>query len=78
MSLVIYLCADDFVQSSLLPVVVKNKNEIFKISSSVTKFFECNNEEGNTKITLHALQQKTNVAIYSKDTDALVLMVLCS
>ena len=38
-------------------------------------FFECNNEEGNTRIISHALQQKENVAVYSKYTDVLVLMV---
>ena len=70
-----YLCADDFVESGLLPILVNNKNEIFEISSSVKKFFECNNEEGNTGIIFHALQQRTNVAVYSKDTDVLVLMV---
>ena len=70
-----YLCTDDFVESGLLPILVKNKNEIFEISSSVTKFFECNNEEGNTRIIFHALEQRANVAVYSKDTDVLVLMV---
>ena len=59
----------------MLPTLVNNKNEIFEISSSVTKFFEWNHEEGNTRIILHALQQKTNVAVYSKDTDVLVLIV---
>ena len=54
---------------------VNSKNEIFEISSSATKFFECNHEEGNTRIVFHVLQQKTNVAVYSKDTDVLVLMV---
>ena len=39
------------------------------------EFFECNQEEGNTRITSYALQQKENVAVYSKDTDVLVLMV---
>ena len=39
------------------------------------EFFECNQEEGNTRITPYALQQKENVAVYSKDTDVLVLMV---
>ena len=48
---------------------------MFEISSSVTKLFECKNEEGNTRIIFHASQQKTNVAVYSKDTDVLVLMV---
>ena len=59
----------------MLPILISNKNQIFEISSSVTKFFECNHEESNTRIIFHALQQKTNVAVYSKDTDVLVLMV---
>ena len=50
-------------------------NEIFEISSSVTKFFKCNHEKGDTRIMFHALQQKTNVAVHSKDTDVLILMV---
>ena len=40
-----YLSADDFVKSSLLPTLAKDKDEILKISSSVTKVFECNYEE---------------------------------
>ena len=62
-------------QPGLLPILVNNKNEIFEISSKITKFFECNHEEGNTKTAFHALQQKTNVSVYSKDTDVLILMV---
>ena len=31
-------------------------------------FPKCASEEGYTGITLHALQQKTNVVVYSKDT----------
>ena len=45
------------------------------MSGSVIKFFEGNNEESNTKIIFHALQQKPHVAVYSKVTDVLVLMV---
>ena len=40
-----YLSADDFVKSSLLPTLAKDKDETLKISSSVTKVFECNYEE---------------------------------
>ena len=72
---VTHLCAYDFVQSGLLPILVNNENEIFKISSSVTKVFECNHEEGDTRIIFHVLQQKTNVTVYSKDTGVFVLMV---
>ena len=70
-----YLCADDFVQSSPLPILVNNENETFKISSSATKVFKCNHEEADTTMIFHALQQKTNVVVCSKDTDALILMV---
>ena len=69
------LYADDFVHSSPLPVLVKNKNEIFKISSSVIKVFECNYEEADTRMIFHVFQQKPDVAVCSKDTDVLVLMV---
>ena len=72
--LVTHFCADDFVKSSLLPTLVNNKNEIFKISNSVTKAFECNHEEDNTRIIFHALQQQTDVAVCLKDTYVLVLM----
>ena len=40
--LVTYLCSNDFVPSSTLPILVNNKNETFKIASSVTKVFDCN------------------------------------
>ena len=66
---VTYLCADDFVQSSPLSILVNNQNEIFKIPSSVTKVFECNHEKAYIRMIFHALQQKTNVAVCSKDTD---------
>ena len=39
---VTFLCGNDFVPSSTLPILVNNKNETFKIASSVTKVFDCN------------------------------------
>ena len=65
----IYLRVDDFVNSRLLPILVNNENEIFKISNGVTKVFKCNHEESDTRIIFHALQQKANVVVCSKDTD---------
>ena len=58
-----------------MPTLADNENEIFKISSSVTKVFECNHEENDTRIIFHALQQKTDVVVCLKDTDVLVLLV---
>ena len=36
-----HLCVNDFAQSSELPLLVSKKNETSKISSSVTKVFDC-------------------------------------
>ena len=58
-----------------MPTLADNENEIFKISSSVTKVFECNHEENDTRIIFHALQPKTDVVVCLKDTDVLVLLV---
>ena len=44
---VTYLCADDFVLSSQLPILVSNEKETFRISSSVTQVFECSHEEAD-------------------------------
>ena len=58
-----HLCGNDFVQSSTLPILVNNKNETFKISSSVTKVFDCNHKEVDTRMIFPVLQQKTNIAV---------------
>ena len=58
-----HLCGNDFVQSSKLPIPVNNKNETFKISSSVTKVFDCNHKEVDTRMIFPVLQQKTNIAV---------------
>ena len=68
-SFVTYLFADDFIQPSPLPILVNNESETVKIS------FECNHEEADTKMILHALQQRTNVLAFSKDRNILVSMV---
>ena len=74
-SFVTYLCTDDFVKSIPLPTLTNSENKIFKVSSSVTKVFEYNHEEDDTRIIFHGLQQKSNLVVCSKDTDVLVLMV---
>ena len=62
-------------QSRPLPILFNNENKIFKISGSVTKVYECNHEEVDSK-TFHQLHQNINVAVCSKDVDILVLMVM--
>ena len=47
---VTYLCGNDFVQSSKLPILVNNKNETFKISSSAMRVFDGNHKEANTRM----------------------------
>ena len=66
---VTYFPADDFVQSSLPPILVSKENETFKIS------LECNHEEPDARIIFHKLQQETNVVVCSKHTNNFVLMV---
>ena len=58
-----HVCGNAFVQSSKLPILVNNKNETFKISSSVTKVFDCNHKEVDTRMIFPVLQQKTNIAV---------------
>ena len=53
---VTYLSADDFVQSSPFSILVKNKNEIFKILINVTKVFEYNHEKADARMIFRALQ----------------------
>ena len=72
---VTYLCADDFVKSSLLATLANNENEIFKIASSVKKVFEYNHEEDNIRIIFYALMQKIDVVVCLKYADVLVLLV---
>ena len=54
---------NDFVLSSKLPILINNKNETFKISSSVTKVFDCNHKEVDARMIFPVLQQKTNVEV---------------
>ena len=58
-----HLCGNDLIQSSKLPILVDNKNETFKISSSVTKVFGCNHKKVDTTMIFYVLQQKTNIAV---------------
>ena len=66
---VTYICADDFVQPSPLPILGNNENQTFQIS------IECNHEEFDTRMIFHALQQKANVVVCLKDEDLLALVV---
>ena len=59
----------------MLPILVNNKNETFKISSGVTKVFDWNQKEANARMIFHVLQQKKDIAVCSKDMEVVVLMV---
>ena len=46
------------------PQINKNsKNETFKISGSVTKVFDGNHRDADTRIVFYALQQRVNTAV---------------
>ena len=58
-----------------MPTLANNENDIFKISRSFKKVFECSHEEDDTRIIFHVLQQKTDVVVCLKDTVVLVLLI---
>ena len=57
------------------PILVNKENETLKISSNFTKVFDSNHKEGDARMIFHALQQKTNVLVCSKNTDVVVLVL---
>ena len=59
----------------MLPILVNNKNETFKISNGVTKVFDWNQKEANARMIFHVLQQKKNTVVCSKHMEVVVLMV---
>lgn len=77
LNLLVQYCNSDTVKSKLdVPIVINDQANTWKISSSSTqKIFECNHEEADTRLVLHALLEDTKSVIVSKDTDVLVLLI---
>ena len=59
-----------------IPLVFTNRDEAWMITANNERQFDdCNHEEADTKILVHALREDTNVVVVARDTDVLILMV---
>ena len=71
-----YLRSENRRLSLPFPMIVNDKYDTMSINSEgVTNLFECNHEEGDYRLVLHALISQQDVVIVAKDTDVLVLLV---
>ena len=58
------------------PVTVTVKQDTYTISpEKILSSYKSNHEEADIRLIFHALQSTTGVAVMSKDTDVLILMV---
>ena len=57
-------------------VVFTQNERTWKISKNdAVEVFECNHEEADTRMVLHACLDDTNVVVVSRDTDVFILLV---
>ena len=56
-----------------LPITVTSHT--WSINREICAYFDCNHEEVDTRIILHASLAEENVVVVAKDTDVLVLLV---
>ena len=58
------------------PMIVNDKYDTVRINSDgVSYMFECNHEEADYRLVLHALVCEQDVVVVAKDTDVLVLLI---
>ena len=58
------------------PFIVTSKEHTFKIDSFGNRLmFDCNHEEADSRIVLHAILSGQDTVVVSKDTDVLILLV---
>ena len=62
--------------SLCVPFLYTDQERTFVIKNGQTsEIYNCNHEEADTRLILHALRENTDVVIVSQDTDVLVLML---
>ena len=67
---------EDGVYNGTIPLVFTSSNATFRVcDGTVAEVDECNHEEADTRLILHAAASTQDVVIVAKDTDVLVLMV---
>ena len=58
------------------PILVNEEQDTWRVLVGDSAIiFQCNQEEADTRMILHACREDTNVVVDSKDTDVLVLMI---
>ena len=71
-----YLKNESIDLSQNMPVFFTNKDETWRVSqNALSRLPDCNHEEADTKMLVHALREDTDVVIVARDTDVLILMV---
>ena len=74
--LVAHLRSDSFSNQIRISVIVNDDKNTWKITRKFLEIiFTSNHEEADTRIMLHALEEDTHIAVVSKDTDVLILLV---
>ena len=59
-----------------LPTIITSGKRNIKIQDRhVTEMFNCNHEEADTRLILHAVLLEGDVVVVAKDTDVLILMI---
>ena len=75
-TLVNYVTSEDGISSLLYPFIISCKDKTFNIANSnPTLLHQCNHEEADTRLVLHAFLAAGDVVIVASDTDILLLMV---
>ena len=59
-----------------LPFIITAADQTYQVKGNeVTAMFQCNHEEADTRLVLHAILAEKDVVVVAKDTDVLVLMI---
>ena len=72
---VLFLKLDDVRMKLCYPVIVREKESTWKITTNyVHQMFSCNHEEPDTRMVLHGSLDDVDCVVCSKDTDVLLLL----
>ena len=60
------------------PIVFTDREQTWEITKDAkTYMFDCNHEEADTRLILHACLADTNIVVVAKDTDVFVFDGVC-
>ena len=52
-----------------------SNSKTYRVTTAIEELFDCNHEEADSRLVLHAIIDVSDVVVVAKDTDVLVLMV---